>query len=239
MRDVLELIQALAGGELVGVTDVYPAPAAPVPVSVSLDKINAVLGSSLSTEEVTDVFDRLGFLYTTDGTGTNATFTVTPSFERRDIVIPQDLAEEVGRIIGYDAIPSKPLPQLHTPVDQNHYRHIEALKDFLVERGYTELSTQTFAVEGDIVLANPLDQTRPALRKSLTENMQDSLARAKTTAPRVLGPAVELKLFEIGTVFTKEEERLALVFGYMPLVGKKRAAHRSFWWYSRRCHSKV
>ena len=53
--------------------------------------------------------------------------------------------------------------------------------------------------------------------------MQNALARAASVAPRVLGPAAEIKLFEIGTVFKKDAEYLSLVLGYKQLVGKQSA----------------
>lgn len=218
MRDVLALIQEIAGGEIMGVVDAYPgaAQAQPAPVSVPLSKINSVLGTTYTEEQVAGVFHRLGFSSTQEG----ETFTVTPPFERRDITIPEDLAEEVGRIIGYDSVPATQLSQRVETPDQSQYRGIERIKDVLIERGFTEISTQSFAEKGDVYLANPLDQSKPALRTNLAENMRAALSRAATVAPRVIGPTPALKLFEIGTVFTEQDEHLSLVVGYMPLVGK-------------------
>ena len=84
------------------------------------------------------------------------------------------------------------------------------MKDFLVEKGFTEVSTQSFAKKGDIVLANPLDKNMPALRTSLEDNLKDALARAKYVAPLVLAPNQKPKLFEVGTVFPKEGEFIEL-----------------------------
>jgi phenylalanyl-tRNA synthetase beta chain len=221
MRDVIKLILDIAGGELVGVTKVSSeiAEAEAAPVSVSLSRINSILGSAFETTEIEKALERLGFPYTSE----NGLFTVAPPFERRDIVIPEDLVEEVGRIIGYEQIAPLPMPPLAVVPDQHRYRGIERIKDFLVERGFIELSTQTFAVSGEIMLANPLDQTKPALRTSLVENMKDALVRATNFAPRVLGPATEVKLFEIGTIFKKDGEHLSLVLGYKQLSGKQSA----------------
>ena len=219
MREVLELIQQVAGGELEGVVDVYPEVVEIMPVSVSLDRVNGLLGSSYTASEVEEVFDRLEFSYTSE----NEVFTVAPPFERQDLTIPQALTEEVGRILGYEKIVPESLPELDQKPDQSRYNGIERIKDFLTERGFTEISTQTFAVAGETSLANPLDQTRPALRADLAQNMREALLRASTVAPRVLGPATEVKLFEIGTVFKKDSEHLSLVLGYKQLVGKQSA----------------
>lgn len=179
----------------------YPA----VPgVAVTVAKTNAVLGADFSREEVLDVFRRLRFRVLPDG----ETLRVTAPVPRTDIVILEDVAEEVGQILGYDRIISKELPPLATAPDQARYRGIERVRDFLVERGFTEISTQSFAKTGDVVLANPLNKTLPALRTSLDEAMQDALERARQYAPLVFAPEEKPKLFEIGTIFTKDGEQL-------------------------------
>lgn len=216
MRDALALITELAGGTVEGVVDSYPSQAEIEPVVAKLDDLNGRLGSAFTMEEVRGVFDRLGFSYTV----AEETFTVLASFERRDIRIKEDLAEEVGRILGYDRIPSLDLPLQETAPDQARYRGIERVKDYLVERGFSEVSTQTFAIEGDIELANPLQADRPWLRASLLSNVDDALARAALAAPRIVGPDASIRLFEIGNVFTAEGEMLLLALGARPLEGK-------------------
>ncbi|MDD3531331.1 MAG: phenylalanine--tRNA ligase subunit beta [Candidatus Pacebacteria bacterium] len=206
MRDVLALIVDLAGGEVASVTDAYPVRPQVAPVSVTHAQIDGLLGSKYSVAEIEEVFRRLGF----DTSVAQDVFTVTPPFERTDLVIPEDLVEEVGRIIGYENIASEELLALQTAPDQARYRGIERIKDFLVERGFTEVSTQSFATKGDVVLANPLDKAKPALRTSLDENMKDAFLRAKYVAPLVLAPNEKPKLFEIGTVFTKDGEHLEI-----------------------------
>lgn len=207
MQAVLELIQKVAGGEVMGVVDEYPARPTVAPVSVTLARINGLLGSIFTREEVLDVFHRLDLPCQHDE---GQTFIITPPFERTDIVIPEDLAEEVGRILGYDRIAPAELPLIAGEPDQARYRGIERMKDQLVERGFTEVSTQSFAAKGDVYLANPLDKTRPALRTSLEANLAEALKRAKRYAPLVLRPGEHPKLFEVGTVFPASGEYLEL-----------------------------
>ncbi len=212
----IELIQNVAGGEIVGVTDVYPNPPEPQTAFVSLEKINGVLGSTFSIEDVRGAFDRLGFSYTE----VEDRFIVLAPFERGDISIAEDLVEEVGRVLGYDRIDSSELPLLDGIPSQERFRGIEAVRDFLVERGFSEISTPSFAPEGEIELANPLQSDKPYLRASLISNLKDALVRAAGVAPRVLGPAPFVKLFEIGTVFTKQGEALLLSMGVVAVGGK-------------------
>lgn len=219
MRDVLALITDIAGGTVVGVVDTATGAITErlAPVAVSLEKIQSVLGLAVESDEVAQALQSLGTTFVeADGI-----FVVTPSFERRDLSIPEDIIEEIGRTIGYDRIPSTPLPALRVEPDQHRYRGIEAIKEFLVHEGFSEISTQTFAVTGDIELANPLQADKPWLRTTLIPNMEDALARAEQHAPRTLGPVAEVQLFEIGSVFPKDGEHLSLAIGIRALTGKK------------------
>ena len=175
-------------------------------VEVSLQRINAILGSNFLEKEVEDVFRRLRFAVKKDG----EIFHVSAPIPRTDIVIPEDVAEEVGRILGYDHVEAMDLPPLSEMPDQARYRGIERMKDQLVEQGFIEVSTQSFAKNGDVYLANPLDKTKPALRTSLEENLQDAIERAKQYVPLVLPPKQPVQLFEVGTVFPREGEYLEL-----------------------------
>lgn len=220
MRDVVKLITEIAGGELLGVVDVYPHKEHVVPVSVSLRDIEARLGIPYAKEEVEQVFTSLGCTFVVDAD----TYTVTPPFERRDITIKEDLIEEVGRLVGYDKVPAQSLPIQEKKTSSHVFQGIERIKDVLIERGYSELSTQSFAVNGDILLANPLDQARPWLRASLTQNMRDALSRAVLVAPRVFGPTPDVSLFELGSVFTNKGESYALCIGNRAVSGKTKPA---------------
>lgn len=206
MRDVLALILDIAGGEVTSIVDVYPARRASAPVSVSLTKINSVLGSSFGNDEILNVFKRLGLETEIEGD----VCTITPPFERTDLVIAEDLVEEVGRIIGYDEISATELPSRGTVPDQARFRGSERMKDQLVEQGFIEVSTPSFAKNGDVILANPLDKNMPALRTTLEDNLKDALTRAKYLAPLALAPNQKPKLFEVGTVFPKKGEFVEL-----------------------------
>lgn len=218
MRDILALIQAVAGGTAEDVLDVYPVQQdSSSSVSFTVGTINEKLGASFTKEEIVGVFQRLGFDTSEEGSA----FVVSAPFERRDIQIPEDVVEEVGRILGYDRIEPVALPPADSTVDLARYRGIERVKDFLTERGFTEISTPSFAGAGEIMLANPLQEEKPYLRADLAGNMQEAVTRGVYVAPRVLGPVTDVRLFEVGTVFEKDGERLSLALGYAPLAGKK------------------
>lgn len=171
-------------------------------VRTSLAQIKGTLGLALSADEVEDVFRRLRLGVEKDGD----TYVITAPADRTDLTIPVDIAEEVGQILGYDRVPEVELPPATAPADQARYRGMERMKDQLVDAGFTEVSTQSFAKSGDIELANPLDSTKPFLRTSLVENLAEALTRAKQYAPLLYKPGEKPKLFEVGSVFPRAGE---------------------------------
>ena len=175
-------------------------------VAVTVAGINATLGADFSRDEILGVFRRLAFKIEEEG----ETLRVTAPAPRTDISIPEDVAEEVGQILGYDRINAAELPPVVGAVDQARWRGIEKLKDELVAQGFTEISTQSFAKKGDIALANPMDKTHPYLRTGLARNLSTAFAVAKQYAPLILAPNQKPKLFEIGAVFPKTGESIEL-----------------------------
>jgi phenylalanyl-tRNA synthetase beta chain len=207
MHAAAELILQLAGGELAGFEDEYPLRTRRVlnQVSVSFSKINAVLGTNLTESDVADAFTRLMLPFEQKGD----TFTVTPPFERLDLVIPEDLIEEVARIVGYDEIPSMELPTLPRKPEINaNFYSAERAREELVSQGYSEVFTSVFADKGERVVANKVDGVRPYLRSTLVDGLNDSFE--KNTRNKDLLGLKEVKLFEIGTVWRKGREEVLL-----------------------------
>ncbi len=104
LNEAAEMIKELAGGTITaGIVTGNEAPAVDTPIKLSLAKINHVLGTSLTMEQVTDIFDRLAFAYTVDD---DDQLTVIAPARRWDISLAADLYEEIARIYGYDNLPS-------------------------------------------------------------------------------------------------------------------------------------
>ena len=201
MRAVVELIQKLAGGELVGFVDEYPVPQEGRTVAVSLSRINAVLGTKFGATNVTDVFQHLGLPFSQEG----EVFTVTPPFERLDLIIPEDLIEEVGRIIGYDKIPDIELPAPSRPpaVNPNFYA-AEKIREELMSQGYSEIFTSVFRDTGERSVQNKIDSDKPYLRN----NLQPALAEAwmSNSLWKDLLGIKTVKIFEIGPIWKDGQE---------------------------------
>ncbi len=205
MQQAVELIAAIAQGELVGYADVYPAPQESRSIAVSVAQVQQLLGITFGEKEVVDTFTRLGFVYHCQGD----TLTVDVPFERLDLQIPEDLVEEVGRIVGYEHIPATalPPPQVKPAVNANFYT-AEHAREELVAQGYSEVFTSVFSDAGERVVLNKVDGVRPYLRGSLLPGLQEALKK-NITNKELLG-LQEIKLFEIGTAWKGGKEVVML-----------------------------
>jgi phenylalanyl-tRNA synthetase beta chain len=223
------LIAKYAGGEVLeGTVEVDTYAKGLAVVSITLDKINRVLGTELTIAEVEDIFDRLQFSYTTD----HDTITVTVPTRRGDITIEEDLIEEVARLYGYDRLPmtlpvGSSTPGLLTDYQQKR----RAVRAFLEGAGLYQAVTYSltspekaaqFAFEKrePIRLAMPMSEERSMLRESivpqLLEAVKYNLARQ----------ADSIALYEIGKVFLKKED------GVLPEEREHVAAAITGMWHS-------
>ena len=96
-----QLIEELGAGEVVGgIVDVYPTVKEPVRIPFEPDRINALLGTDISAEEMFGYFKKIDLGYDEK---TNEI--IAPTF-RQDLFRTADLAEEVARFFGYANIPT-------------------------------------------------------------------------------------------------------------------------------------
>ncbi len=198
---LVALITEIAGGTASSMTDHYKNPETVRTIDFTLHDIVRTLGNTVTETTISDVFDRYQYRYTNDG----GVFTFTPPYYRRDIVGAHDIAEEIGRVIGYDSIPSLPLPftpEVHENlVDQC----ITAVKKYLIDKGFSEAMTYSFRKKGDVSVSYG-SKDKSALRTTLAEGLKESFELNRLNAP-LLGVA-EARLFEIGTVFFAESEEV-------------------------------
>lgn len=205
MQSVVELIRELAGGEVAGYVDVYPETQKETRAHVSVALVNKVLGTTLTGADVADALTRLGFSYKEEA----GDFEVVVPFERLDIMLPEDLVEEVGRMVGYEQIQSTPLSPWSGGVEINqNFAAAEAKREELVAQGYSEVFTSVFAEKGERVVLNKVDGVRPYLRSSLVPGLTEALTKNKSH--KDLLALTEVKLFEIGVVWKDGKEATML-----------------------------
>lgn len=148
-------------------------------------------------------------------------FVVTVPFERLDIRQPADLIEEIGRVQGYDSVPSTPLPvALTSPLVNQSFYWAERVRGALDTLGFTEIMTYTLRDKGEEQLLNPLAADKGYLRVDLASGMQEAIEKNEYYAPLVGND--EVRLYEIGHVFRLGGEATHLSVGARARAGKKR-----------------
>lgn len=173
----------------------------PKPIKVKLDeeKINSLLGLSLSKKTIRAYLKRVGFVVKDN-------LVVAPSW-RSDINIVEDLAEEVARIYSYDKLPKFKLKKKKIDVTDSTWHKQEQLKDFLSRLGFLEVYNYSFISKEDaeifnldieklLEVINPVDPDNKYLRTSLVPGLIKTIAKNQQEST--------IKAFEIGEVFNEE-----------------------------------
>src|SRR3989344_3047838 len=218
--DLALSLMALHGGvgaEAGETTDVYPSPEKTAVVSLILGDVNRLLGLALSADELAKVFSRAGHVYEQNGDR----FDVTVPEERLDLRIKEDMIEEVGRHVGYENIAPLLPPLSRKGVPSKHMFYSNKVRTLLVERGFSEVFTYSFAKhgEGEIEVLHPVGNDRPFMRRVLSFGLWRSLVMNFLNAPLIGVDSV--RIFEFGNVFPPEGEKMSLALG-VRTSGKKK-----------------
>jgi len=198
------LIVELAGGEITGgQVDAYPTPIEPLIVPMRTDRCNAILGTDLDIETMSNILNGLELHHTEE----QGVFTVTVPTFRPDIEREIDLVEEVGRIYGYNNIP---LPEHFSIANKINKKTPDQMREKIIDHfaaigfnqiygngllGYDE-HPAVFGDEEGLVLANPLSRDMATMRSSLLMGM------AKVADHNLNRRQDDLRLFELGQVST-------------------------------------
>ncbi len=226
-----QLLTELAGGAVRPVFgDAYPGKPAPRYIDLAPDYVNRILGIEIPAAEMVRIlraleFDVTGALPNTQSTNlptTNLPTTGLPIYQitvpshRLDVNIPADLAEEIGRVYGYDRVPITLMDDELPPQRRNvTLEGEEKVRDILVGAGLDEVITYSMidiADEGrlradktapdpaDYVrVLNPLTVDRAHLRRTLLPGLLNT-ARANL---RFLD---RVAIFEVGRAYIPRPE---------------------------------
>ncbi len=178
------LLQSIAGGSPGPVTQKRVAKNLPRmrPIPLRRDKLAGILGLSIPDRETEDILKRLGMKLNKTTLGWKVT---APSY-RFDLEREEDLIEELGRIHGYEHIPSSPMhAALHPGKAPEGQLDGGELRRSLLHRGYTEVITYSFVaatldkamgVKGSAIeLENPISSDMSVLRRSLWPGLVQTL----------------------------------------------------------------
>lgn len=168
--------------------DVFSQPPAPVYIDITGDFVARRLGMNLEATAIENVLTRLQFGVDRDGDSLRVR---VPTFRAtKDISIPEDLVEEVGRWYGYDKItPQLPVVRLARPFSLPSRSVTLKLRDVLCgECGFYEAMTYSFNridtlqacgldPQNHLELENPISSEEPVLRTHMAPNLLAAVVR--------------------------------------------------------------
>lgn len=220
------LLAQLAGGKPQPVYgDVYPGKPQPCTIELSPDYVNRLLGAEIPVAEMVRILEALEFQVDAERYGdteTGSILSASPRLRisvpshRQDVRIPADLAEEIGRIYGYDRLMPTLLADELPPQRRNlALEGEERVRDVLVGAGLDEVITYSMIdirdeeklagkglapaeisglAEPSVAVLNPLSADRAHLRRTLLPGLL-------RTARANLRFVERVAIFEVGRVF--------------------------------------
>lgn len=211
-----ELLEDLAEGSVLkGAVDSYPSPIHPVQITLRPKRVNKLLGTDLSSQEMVRI---LGSLEIPVRDGDDLTVEA-PTF-RPDLTREIDLVEEIARIHGYDKIETslRASGSLVTKVAWEDELSRE-VKHLLAGGGFFEVITNNL-VDPEVMakldpqaaqvrIKNPLSHDLSVLSTTLSYGLLGVVSRNKNRLER------NVRIFELGRVFLAKgkglpEERVHL-----------------------------
>ncbi len=203
------LMADLGGGTIVtGTAESVNVGALDTKITTTTEKVNRLIGTSLTDDEISAILDRLGFPHKMEEGKLETS--IPP--RRWDVKIPEDLIEEIARIYGYNNIPlTLPVTQsipAELTAKQKMTREIRGILegDGLQEAISYSLMTSEKALKYAIVkdelvsLQNPASEERVTLTQNLVSGLIDDATYNRSHQ------VSQIALYEIGHVFYKESE---------------------------------
>ena len=227
MMRACSLVEELGAGEVVGgCVDVYPVKAVESRVKFEPERINKLLGTDISREDMLEIFDRIELKYDKE-----TDEIVAPTF-RQDIHFMADLAEEVARFFGYDKIPTT-LPKSSATIGginlkleiEELARDVAKFLGFSEAMNYSFESTKVFdklnlskdsRYRKAIEISNPLGEDFKIMRTQAVNGILNSLSTNYNRRNK------DVHLFELANIYIPKElplkelpdERMQFVLGF-------------------------
>ena len=180
----VEVVELLGAGEVVeGKIDVYPTKQKINKIKLDVDKINTLLGTNISKQEMINILEKLDIKVEND-------MAIAPYF-RMDLEFVADIAEEIARFYGYDKLETTLVRAGTTIGVRTKEQKIEnKIQEILVTNGLSEIYTYGFLSEKDlekskikkelidnaITIINPLGDEFKLMRPTTIPSMMQILA---------------------------------------------------------------
>ena len=205
----VELVELIGAGEAVdGKIDVYPTKQKIARIPLNVDRINLLLGTNLSKEEVIKTLEKLEIKVENNE--------VIPPYFRPDIEQLADVAEEVLRFYGYDKLGITLINAETTLGGKNKEQKIaDSVSEYLVNSGLSEICTYGFLsekdlakcnIEGDneylteaVKIQNPLSEDYTVMKTTSVPTMMQTLATNNNYKNK------DVKLFDLSRVYRNKK----------------------------------
>jgi phenylalanyl-tRNA synthetase beta chain len=209
-KRAMKLLVEVAGGRAAkGLVDTYAAKRPDTRVVVTRERIQQVLGVDLTTSQVRTALTDLGF-------GCRwmppDRYVVRAPYWRTDISIPDDVVEELARVIGYDNLAVESLAGSLPPPFVDEVRQLrERLRDAAVAAGIQEIITYPLTTTDVLGIVEPPDalEVHPPLRLENPMSSEQAVMRTSLRAAVLQALAANLR-HERGTVAVFESARAYL-----------------------------
>ncbi len=207
MRRATELLLEIVGGEAGVLIEVSVAEYLPTRTAIPLRlaRVERILGLELSPAQIEKLLLSLGMEIEKQP----EQWLVTPPSFRFDLTIEADLIEEIGRIYGYDRLPTE-MPAISMEVRLPTELQVSQSRGrtLLVDRGYQEAITYSFVDEQlqarvnpdikPISLANPISADMSVMRTSLWPGLLQAFSHNQKRQQ------ARIRLFEFGVKFSRQ-----------------------------------
>ena len=216
-----ELVEALACGDVLdGIIDIVHYVPQPKQLELEPDRINRLLGTDISEADMAAYLRRLEI--PVEGRTIHV-----PSW-RPDLNLTADIAEEVGRLYGYNQIPTTTLRGTATQGGYSREMRLEAKTGELCRAlGYSEIITYSFVspssfdqirlpadspLRRTLRIQNPLGEDTSVMRTVALPSMLDVLARNYAYHNK------SAKLYELAKVYLPTGDALPQAVSYTHLT---------------------
>lgn len=183
----------------------------PVRIRTSYAFISKRLGKKIEINEIRAILTHLGFDLKEEG---DYIYLDVPSHRRtKDVSIPEDIVEEIGRIHGFNNItPKAPLFPIKTPAFNLEHQFREIARTVLVKTGFHEaynypLTNQkaedqfSIVPNGIMKLLNPVADHQVQMRTSLLPHFVETIKNNQKITR-------DFRVFELGRIYYKEQDKL-------------------------------
>ncbi|HEX3684600.1 MAG TPA: phenylalanine--tRNA ligase subunit beta [Bryobacteraceae bacterium] len=179
VRGLARALELLSPARPVGGVADNRSHAKPIPlILLPIDFVTRKLGIEVPAQRISAILSALGFTVAASAPGM-LTVTVPTWRATKDISLKDDLVEEIGRMIGYDAItPAAPLVEARVPPPNPLRMFLRNVRSQLAAQGFTEAYNYSFLNESDarrfsldiathLAVQNPIASELTHLRRSL------------------------------------------------------------------------